>query len=233
MLTIEVGGSSVQAILFEDNGSFRVVPISEHRDVEWAFAAPGLVDGDRVRGAHHTGWMDVLASVELGMAQPPLLGMNDAEASALGEWALRGRPPGRMFYVVMGTGIGGMYVDDGRVIPVEFGHLPDFGPKFCGGCLNYCLDAQIGGHALPTPLGDEDIDHIVRLLHEAMGRADIQADVMVLAGGVNRNFPQIRERLKPLVEWPIVPSRTPEGLKSAAPLGLRHAWHFLRTRPAS
>jgi predicted NBD/HSP70 family sugar kinase len=52
--------------------------------------------------------MNVLASEELGMARPPLLGMNDAEASALGEWVLHGQPAGRMFYVVMGTGIGGM-----------------------------------------------------------------------------------------------------------------------------
>ncbi len=222
MLTIEVGGSSVQATLFENNG-FRIVPLSEHRDDEWAYAAPGLVDGDRVRGAHHTGWLDVLASEELGMTQPPLLGMNDAEASALGEWVLRGRPAGRMFYVVMGTGIGGMYVEDGRLIPVEFGHLPDFGLRFCGGCLNYCLDAQIGGHALPTPLGDEDIEYILRLLREAMERADIQADLMVLAGGVNRSYPRIRDRLQPLVGTPIVASRTPEGLKSAAPFGLRHA----------
>jgi hypothetical protein len=55
MLTIEVGGSSVQATLFDNNNGYRIVPISEHRDDEWAYAAPGLVDGDRVRGAHHTG----------------------------------------------------------------------------------------------------------------------------------------------------------------------------------
>jgi hypothetical protein len=226
MLTIEVGGSSVQATLFDNTDGYRIVPISEHRDDDWAYAAPGLVDGDRVRGAHHTGWMNVLASEELGMARPPLLGMNDAEASALGEWVLHGQPAGLMFHVVMGTGIGGMLVEDGQVIPVEFGHLPDFGPQFCGGCLNNCLDAQIGGHALPTPLGDEDIDYIVRLLNEAMGRANIQADLMVLAGGVNRGYPQIRERLQPLVDFPIVPSNTPGGLKSAAPFGLRHRLHL-------
>jgi predicted NBD/HSP70 family sugar kinase len=216
VLAIEVGGSSVQATVIEDDGTFRIVPLAEHRNGAWCFAAPGFVDGDSVRGAHHLHWMDVRASEEPGMNRPPLLGMNDAEASALGEWVLQGEPMGRKFYVVMGTGMGAMSVEEGRVTPVEFGHLPGFGPNFCGGCMNYCLDAQIGGHALPTPLADPDIDFIVRLLQRAIVQEKIEAECMVLAGGANRTYPQIRERLSLLVA-----SAAPAGLKSAAPFGLK------------
>jgi hypothetical protein len=224
MLAVEVGGSSVQATLFEDDGTFHLVPLVNHRDDPWMYAAPGLIAGDRVRGAHHLGWMDVQASEELGMTTPPLLGINDAEASALGEWVLHGTLPGTMFYVVMGTGIGAVMIENGREIPVEFGHLPNFGPLMCGGCMNNCLDAQIGGHALPTPLEDRDIDRIVGALHEAMLRQSITADCMVLGGGMNRRYPQIRERLAKLTNIPLLASAAPTEMKSAAPFGLMLAW---------
>lgn len=149
--------------------------------------------------------------------------MNDAEASALGEWVLQGAPVGTIFYVVMGTGIGAMFVADHEVIPLEFGHLPGFGPLICGGCGKDCLDAQIGGHALPTPLEDEAVDRVVSLLHKAMMLQVIQADRMVLGGGLARNYPQIGERLERLSGIQTFPSATPVGLKSAAPLGLLHA----------
>lgn len=224
MLAVEVGGSSVQATLFENNGSFHFVPLADHRNDRWVYAAPGLVEANRVRGAHHLNWMDVQASEALGMTNPPLLGMNDAEASALGEWVLHGKLPGTMFYIVMGTGIGAIVVENGQVMPIEFGHLPGFGPLICGGCGNTCFDAQIGGHALPTPLDDRDIAVIVGMLHEAMQRQGIQADRMVLGGGMNRRYPQIRERLEHLTNVPLFASAAPSGMKSAAPFGLMYAW---------
>lgn len=39
MLAIEVGGSSVQTTRFADDGSFQGVPLSDHKDETWAFAA--------------------------------------------------------------------------------------------------------------------------------------------------------------------------------------------------
>jgi len=98
-----------------------------------------------------------------------------------------------------------------------------FGPLICGGCGKDCLDAQIGGHALPTPLEDEDVDRVVSLLHKAMTLQEIQADRMVLGGGLARNYPQIGERLERLSGIQTFPSATPVGLKSAAPFGLMHA----------
>ena len=91
MLTIEVGGSSTQAIQFERPEGGVIVSVDEHRSEPWLLAAPGLVEGNRIRGAHQLGWMDVQASDVLHMQSPPLLSMNDAEAAALGEWWLSGQ----------------------------------------------------------------------------------------------------------------------------------------------
>ncbi len=88
MLTVEVGGSSIQAIHFATPMKGEVVPLAQYHAEPWLLAAPGLVEGDRIRGAHHLGWLDVRASHELLMPAPPLLSMNDAEAATLGEWWL-------------------------------------------------------------------------------------------------------------------------------------------------
>ena len=91
MLTVEVGGSSVQAAIFDrvrdtyQPATARIVRLADHRADDWLLASPGLVEGDRVRGAHHLGWMDVRPGKELGMSRSPLFSLNDAEASALGE----------------------------------------------------------------------------------------------------------------------------------------------------
>lgn len=63
LLTVEVGGSSTQALLNNHE-----VSLQNHTHLPWLVAAPGLVEGDRVRGAHHLGWADVRISQELGMA---------------------------------------------------------------------------------------------------------------------------------------------------------------------
>jgi predicted NBD/HSP70 family sugar kinase len=174
MLTVEVGGSSTQAIQFEHPAWGTIVPLDGHRTDPWLLAAPGLVEGDRVRGAHHLGWLDVQASRELRMASPPLLSMNDAEAAALGEWWLCGQPQGMVLYIGLGTGIGAAAVAHGALVPVELSHRIAFGPKRWGGCGRMgCLDAQIGGHALPTPLGTDDIETIVNLLGVAINQQDI------------------------------------------------------------
>jgi hypothetical protein len=227
MLAIEVGGSSVQATNFAGDGSYNIVHLEDHRHDDWLLASPGLVEGDRVRGAHHLNWMDVSASEQLGMTKAPLLGMNDAEASALGEWVLQGSPGGTTFYIVMGTGIGAMVVTDDIVVPVEFGHLPGFGPRVCGGCGNTCLDAQIGGHALPSPLRADDIERVVDLLCLAMVQQKIEADRLVFGGGISRNYPEIGERVGAEVGIRTVPSACPKGMKSAAPFGLLRAWQRL------
>jgi hypothetical protein len=77
-------------------------------------------------------------------------------------------------------------------------------------------------------LADSDIDFIVRLLHQALVQERISADIMVFAGGVNRAYPQIRERLSRRIDATVLASRAPAGLKSAAPYGLRCQFGRLR-----
>lgn len=225
MLTIEVGGSSTQAIDWTASRNGVVVSVAEHRDDAWLLAAPGLVEDDRVRGAHHLGWLDVRPSEELGMRTMPQLSMNDAEAAALGEWVLQGRPNDTLLYVSLGTGVGAIAVDSGRSVPIEFGHLTSFGLKRCGGCGRVgCMDAQIGGHALPNPLGQEHIEQIVTTLQQGIERQDIQLDRVVIGGGMVRRYPQIATDLQGRTSPPLELSASPDRFKSAAPYGLLHMW---------
>ncbi len=227
ILTVEVGGSSLQAVRFERPELGTVVPLSEHRSDPWLLAAPGLVEGDRVRGAHHLGWLDVQASRELSMASSPLLSMNDAEAAALGEWWLRGRLSGTLLYVGLGTGVGAVAIADGVLLPVEFSHLTAFGPKRCEGCGRAgCLDAQIGGHALPTPLHDGDVGAIVEALGAAISQQAIAVDRVVIGGGMARRYPSLVSRLRDRVEPAVAASACPASYKSAAPFGLLYAWQM-------
>ncbi|GAA1572978.1 hypothetical protein GCM10009804_31870 [Kribbella hippodromi] len=222
MLTIEVGGSSSQALLIDSGAPVREVQPAEYRDLPWLVAAPGLVEGDRVRGAHHLGWMDVHISDELGMASPPVLSMNDAEAAAIGEWLLLGRPPGITLYVGIGTGVGAVGVRDGEAVPVEFGHLTSFGDKVCAGCGRLgCLDAQIGGHALSTPMSAEELELVARCLVEAIGVQEV--DRVVLGGGLLRAHPDIETAVRAGAGGlDVLGSGCSGEYKSAAYLGLLH-----------
>lgn len=225
MLTVEVGGSSIQAVQFDSPTRSQIVELDDHSAHDWLLAAPGLVEGDRVRGAHHLNWMDVQASVELGMSSPPLLSMNDAEASALGEWVLCGEPEGVMLYIVMGTGVGAATVSDHEVAPVEFGHLTGFGPNRCGGCGETgCLDAHIGGHALPNPLTGQAIDMIVGILSKAVDQQETTINRVVVGGGIPRRYPRIVQGLQMRIKPPTYRSACPNNYKSAAHFGLMHAW---------
>jgi predicted NBD/HSP70 family sugar kinase len=225
VLTVEVGGSSTQAISFDTPSQGSVVSLEDHLADSWLLAAPGLVEGDRVRGAHHLHWMDVQASQELGMHSAPMLSMNDADAAALGEWVLRDEPDGTLLYISMGTGIGAAAVNDCQVAPVEFGHLTAFGPNRCGGCGRVgCLDAQIGGHTLPTPLRDQHISNVVDVLSAALGKQEITPNRVVVGGGLPRRYPSIVSGLGERADQPVEPSATPRAFKSAAPFGLLYRW---------
>ena len=225
VLTIEVGGSSIQTLLIRDDEPPHEVDPNGYRDLPWLVAAPGLVEGDRVRGAHHLGWMDVSISHELGMPAPAALSMNDAEAAATGEWLLLGRPPGMTLYVGTGTGVGAVGIREAQIVPVEFGHLTSFGEKVCAGCGRLgCLDAQIGGHALSTPLQATERDLVVRSLAKAIRAQRPAIDRVVLAGGLIRTHPGVVTAVQAEVPGlDVLASRCEPPYKSAAYLGLLHA----------
>ncbi len=161
------------------------------------------------------------------MTSSPLLSMNDAEAAALGEWWLRGQPQGALLYIRLGTGIGAVAIADGVALSVEFSHLTVFGPKRCGGCGRLgCLDAQIGGHALPTPLRDDDAEFIAERLGKAIEQQEIRIEHVVVGGGITRRYPSIVSRLQGYATLPVAASACPAEYKSAAPFGLMYAWQM-------
>ena len=80
--------------------------------------------------------------------------VNDANAGAEVERRL-GRVTGDFLYVILGTGIGGAWVLDGRVYPGRYGSAGEIGHVYAGppdrpcGCgLRGCLETQAGGRWL-------------------------------------------------------------------------------------
>lgn len=226
VLCIEVGGSSVQAVVVDVDGTARGVELSGcHAADQWLVAAPGLVVGDRVQGAHHLGWLDTSIREQLGMDHPAAMSMNDAEAAAVGEWVALDRPAGLTLYIGIGTGVGAVAIDAGETIDLEFGHLTSFGPKTCAGCGRLgCLDAQIGGHALPTPLSASDRDFVASALVAAVHRQTLSIARIVLGGGMLRTYPEIVDTVRQQLTVEVVASGVGSSLKSAAHLGLVERW---------
>lgn len=146
---------------------------------------------------------------------------NDANCFALAEFTMgvvaRDVPDARvMFGVIMGTGVGGGIVVDGRVITGrhgiggEWGHMtlvPDGEPCYCGrrGCVETFISgpaleryyARMTGHRLPlADIIRSPADEATRQLKahhlEYYGRAlgqiinVLDPDVIVLGGGVGR-----------------------------------------------
>jgi hypothetical protein len=151
ILSVEVGGSGTEYVLgYFDNPaavSASPAPPLSMAGLRSCFTAPGLVTGGRVQGAHQLAWMDVDGWAELGFAGELDLGMNDAEASALGEWRLRDGQDRDLIYVGLGTGAGSARVTDGRLTPVELSHRPGYGPGWCEGCHNMCSLMYRSGRA--------------------------------------------------------------------------------------
>lgn len=232
MLVIEVGGSSRQATEVELPRA-RIVELHSVDPAQpWLLASPGQVEGDRVRHAHHIGWTDAIASRELGMGSPPLLSMNDADAAALGEWFLRGQPHEALLYLGLGTGVGASLLISGEIQHLQLSHGGCFGPRQCEGCGNTgCLDAQIGGHALPSPLTSSDVERVAETAARAIAWSRVQVDTIMLGGGMARRYPDLISRLSKAAGIPVAPSRCAGGFKSAAPWGLVYQYLRMTRRP--
>ena len=135
-----------------------------------AFAAIGFGYGggfDRATGhplvcLHEPGWEDIhiAARLEEAFGLPATVD-NDCKVAALGEAHFgAGRDAQSVFYVTLGTGIGGGFVRDGRIVQLsprgecELGHiqvLPQGPPCVCGG--SGCLEALSSGPGMHATAG--------------------------------------------------------------------------------
>ena len=130
--------------------------LSRHRSLDAiGFGFGGTVrrtDGRPLHCYHEEGWGEIdAASVLQDQLGLPVYIENDCNLAALAEaWAVEGGPPGCLFYVTLGTGVGGGAVRAGNLVRLgdvgeaEIGHLvvdPTGFPCPCGnrGCLEmYC-----------------------------------------------------------------------------------------------
>ncbi|MFA5852232.1 MAG: ROK family protein [Spirochaetales bacterium] len=160
---LDIGGQSIKGIVLDEAGRerrevSRPTPASKGaaavldviRAVVFELAAegslasvgvgtPGGVDSDGVivgMSANISGWYGTNLGAEVSaMARAPSGVRNDGNIAAYAEWAAReGRSKGLLF-IGLGTGIGGGYIEDGRIF---------------GGCDDRALEI---GHIIVEPLG--------------------------------------------------------------------------------
>jgi glucokinase len=233
MLTcVEVGGSSVETVTFADDGTvLRVDGAHRPEASTLAIATPGIVEGNRVVAASNLGWFDVDPAAALGIGADADLVVNDAEAAALGELALRDLTDDIVF-VSLGTGVGGAVVLDGTVVAGNlFGHAPGFSDMPCVCGRRGCLETVAGGWSLPAPLSDRDRDRVARTVATAIEREPhATGPLVVVGGGMAHRYPDLVMRIAEYAPQRVVePSAAPHGFKSASAWGLR----ALVNRPAS
>jgi len=109
----------------------------------WGIAIPGPFDYRRGVGDFRgVGKFEALRGVNLGSVLSKALGnsllqvafVNDADASAIGEWYLRGSSPRRSLVLTLGTGVGSSFLVDG--VPQRVGR----GVPACGFVCNLTVD---------------------------------------------------------------------------------------------
>lgn len=218
---VEVGGGSIETVLL-GNGRHQVssgarAPLG----APLLIAVPGIVADGRVVAASNLGWVDVDPARELGLDRSADLVLNDAEAAALGESALRDLAD--LTYVGLGTGVGGAVVRDGRVVAANLlGHSRTFSDRDCTCGQIGCLETVAAGWALPDPLSASDLGVIAGALAEAVLAEPLaSSDLVVVAGGLARRYPAVVSALAgALPSRTVQPSAAPPEVKSAAAWGL-------------
>jgi glucokinase len=126
--------------------------------------------------APNLGWRDVALGRRLeDEIGGPVHVVNDARAATFAEWQLgAGRGVDDLFYIALGTGIGGSAVFDGRLVEGgthaagEVGHITIVsGGRKCH-CPNWgCFEAYVGGWAIAerareAVAGDPELGHALR-----------------------------------------------------------------------
>lgn len=226
VLCLEVGGSGSQAVGFR-NGNPRLLELLPSGFVgDLLIAVPGVVGPDGTVTAENLGWIEVFPAEALGLERPASLVINDAEAAARGESALRGGID-TLLYVGLGTGVGGALLSLGVVESSLLGHLPGFGKRPCPCGQTGCLETVAAGWAMPTALNGSYLKYLAKVIGEGVRRTttELAVDIVVLGGGVTRNYPELIDGLAAqLPGYRVEPSAAPHGFKSAAAWGLLDAW---------
>lgn len=222
---IEVGGGGIETVVL--GGPLpEVIPGAQPPEgLPILLAVPGLLDGDRVVAASNLGWLDVDPSQALGLSRPAELVLNDAEAAALGESALRDGVA--LTYVGLGTGVGGAVVHDGRVIGANLlGHGGSFGDALCPCGRTGCLETVAAGWALPDPLNADAYLAIAAAVALAVRAEPLAtAPLVVIAGGLSRRHPGLVDAVgAALPDRRVEPTAAPAEVKSAAAWGLALAY---------
>ena len=222
---VEIGGSSIETVLFGPGDAVERVDGALRPDgSRLAIACPGLIGDGRVLGATNLGWFDVDPAEALHLGESAEVLLNDAEAAALGEAALRGVSD--LVFVCVGTGVGGAVVAGRQVVAGNLlGHTDGFSEEVCSCGRVGCLETVAAGWALPEPLTNADIDRIARALAAALVRESTAAGkLVVIGGGIAKRYSSLCERLaQHAPDRKIEPSAAPPAFKSAAAWGLRQA----------
>jgi predicted NBD/HSP70 family sugar kinase len=232
---IEIGGGSIQTVLFGLGDRPQLLDgARQPKGSTLALAVPGLISGGIVVHASNLDWRNVDPVERLGLQGPAELVMNDAEAAALGEGALRGSDGlAALVYVCVGTGIGGAVIRDGEVLQSNlFGHNAEeygtaFGDIECRCGRRGCLETVASGWALPDPLSDDHLHTLADLLATAITSHPLADDgTIVIGGGIARRYPRLVTLMKPLFDDRSVEhTLAPYEAKSAAAWGLRYSLH--------
>jgi predicted NBD/HSP70 family sugar kinase len=225
---VEIGASNVQTVLFEGDGSYRIVEgAHQPKGFELAIAVPGLIVDGIVSESSNLGWKEVNPVEALGLAGPAKVVVNDAEAAALGEWVLRSTEGfGPLVYLGLGTGIGGAVVDGGEVLAGNlFGHMAGFSSARCPCGRMGCLETVAAGWSLPHPIDDEQLARASSALATGITSEPLASGVplVVIGGGIARRYPRLLDMTRAHLNGLVVePTQSPPDAKSAAAWGLSY-----------
>ncbi len=225
---VEVGGSGCQTIVFDDDAWHIEDGATCPTGAELAMAVPGIIEGRRVRVASNLGWYDVDPAEQLGLPHPALVVLNDAEAAALGEAALRaaGGVVPAVTFVGLGTGVGGAVVADGQLVAANlFGHASGYSDATCRCGRVGCLETVAAGWALPTELEPCNLTAVAEAVASAIeSEPTATPGLVVVGGGLAGAHPELVEQLAGLLpDRRVERSAAPPEAKSASAWGLRYA----------
>jgi predicted NBD/HSP70 family sugar kinase len=225
---VEVGASNIQTVLFEGDGSYRVIEgAHQPKGFELAIAVPGLILDGMVAESSNLGWRNVDPVVALGLSGPAKVVVNDAEAAGLGEAVLRAAKRfGPLVYLGLGTGIGGAVVDGGKVLAGNlFGHMGGFSSARCTCGRTGCLETVAAGWSLPYPIDEKDLARASSALATGITSEPLASGVplVVIGGGITRRYPRIVDMTRAhLNGLAVEPTQAPSEAKSAAAWGLSY-----------